>query len=345
MMDKITKHLFYLLVFLLPFWFLPLTVFPVALNKQVLLSVFVFLLFILWLLKAITSGKISFVWNKLCLAVLFLILVSAFSFAFSSSKMHSLWGMNIEPDTFFSFLLYGLVFFLSANLLKTFDISVNKVLSLFLASSAVLAAFFLIHSLWQFLPWDMAKVPGFNPFGSAQSLMIFLGGAFIILFALLFGENGQEKKRSACVLGYKVLFVLLFVLILLSNYWTVWLGLAFAMAIFIFVSLRKIKGAISQAQMKKLALPLIVLTVALVFVFVPVPIKNVLDMPLEISPSYESTINIAMETLKESPKNALLGSGPATFAYQHNLYRNQELNLTNFWQVRFLREWLFCQHY
>ena len=52
MLEKIIKYSFYLLIFLLPLWFLPWTVFPVALNKQMLLAVFVFLLLIIgWIIE------------------------------------------------------------------------------------------------------------------------------------------------------------------------------------------------------------------------------------------------------------------------------------------------------
>ncbi len=68
-LNKIIKYGLYLLVFLFPLWFLPLTTSPLVINKQMLLAVFSFLLLIFWMIKIIISGKVSLNWGKLSLTV------------------------------------------------------------------------------------------------------------------------------------------------------------------------------------------------------------------------------------------------------------------------------------
>ena len=345
MLDKIIKYGLYLLVFLMPIFFLPWTAFPVDFNKQTLLAVFVFLLLIFWLIKVISSGKISFVWNKLSAAVLLLILALGISAIFSSAGFQSFWGMNVEADTFFNFLLYGLVFFLFSNL-----ISINQLKSVLisvLASSGILALLFLIQAFYKVLPWNFTQVAGFNPIGSVQALAVFLGGAFVILMASLISINQPESasisgktilKRLTSILPV-VLGILLFACIFIINYWVVWLGIVFGLSIILLAMLKRVSAnqpeSAEISDTRKFILPMIILVMALMLIFVRVPTANILSLPSEISVTQPASFDIANQTLQESPKNLILGAGPATFAYQYNLHRGTGINLTDFWQIRF----------
>jgi len=333
MLDKIIKYGLYLLVFLLPLWFLPWTISPVVINKQMLLAAFAFLLLILWLIKIIVTGKLSLAWGKLSWAIFLLLLVLAVSTAFSSAKIQSLWGMGFEPDTLFSFILYTIVFFLFANLIN--KESIFQVISAFLASSGVLSLLFLIQIFKPIFPWDFAQSTGFNPIGSVQGLAVFLGGAFVILIAVL---NNIKLQRLFKILG-GIIGALFFIAIFLVNFWAVWLGIAFGLAIIIFSMLKNLSTRTSPATaanpLKPLLLPLLIFVLALVFIFIKLPVGNVVSLPSEISPTYQATFDISTKTLAESPKNMILGSGPATFDYQYSLHRGIGPNLTDFWQIRF----------
>jgi len=318
MLDKIIKYGLYLLAFIFPLFFLPQTISSTAAGKQILLSAFCFLILILWLIKIISSGKLSFVWNKLSLAVLLFISALGISTAFSTAKIQSFWGMNFEPDTFFSFILYGLVFFLFANLIKEKEL--KAVLISFLMGSGVLALLFLFQVV--------------NPIGTAQGLAVFLGSAFLILMSVL-NDVGLQKLFK--ILG-GILGLIFFAAIFLINYWVVWLGIAFGMAIIIFNKLKKLSTAVSSKQanpLKPLFLPLCIFVLALIFIFLKVPTGNLINVPAEISPTYQATFDISTNTLQEGTKSMIFGSGPSTFGYQYNLYQIGGLNSTNFWQLRF----------
>jgi len=327
-LNKIIRYSLYLLVFLLPLWFLPFTVLPVIINKQMLLAVFVFLLFILWMLKIMIEGKLNFAWGKITKSLILLFIILGISTAISSSKIQSFWGMSFEPDTLFSFILYLLVFFLFANLISENQLS-SAVIS-FLASSGILSLFFLIQAFWKPLfPWDFTQGAGFNPVGSVQSLGVFLGGSFVILMALVTGNSAflqriNQRRISGIILG-----ILLFISIFIINQWVVWLGIALGMVIILWGMLKSI------SDMRKFILPLFILALSLTFLIIRLPTGNIITLPSEISPTYKATFDIALKTLKENPKNLILGSGPSTFVYQYGLHRGVGPNLTNFWQVRF----------
>ena len=195
-LNKIIKYSFYSLVFLLPLFFLPLTVSPVAQNKQTLLAGFCFLIVICWAIKVFSTGKLSFIWNKLTLSVFLLLLVLGISTLFSGSSPQSFWGMSFEADTLFNFILYALTFFLFANLLKE-EKEILKTIFAFLGGSGVLAALFLVNSFFNIFPWDFAQSTGFNPVGTVQALSLFLAGAFLILLAS-YQVTNQLKSVSIC---------------------------------------------------------------------------------------------------------------------------------------------------
>ena len=56
-LEKVIQKLIYVLVFLLPLWFLPITINAVEFNKQVLLVLLVVITFILWLIKILNQGE------------------------------------------------------------------------------------------------------------------------------------------------------------------------------------------------------------------------------------------------------------------------------------------------
>ncbi len=192
-LNKIIKYGLYLLVFLFPLWFLPLTTSPLVINKQMLLAVFSFLLLIFWMIKIIISGKVSLNWGKLSLMIFLLLIVIGICTLFSSAKIQSFWGMDFNPDTLFSFVLYAIIFFLFANLIN--QESLLPALWTFLASAGTLSFLFLIQILKPIFPWDFAQSSSFNLIGSVQLLSVFLGGAFVILLALISGKPILKKNQ------------------------------------------------------------------------------------------------------------------------------------------------------
>jgi len=328
MLNKILKYGLYLLVFLTPIFFLPATVLPVIINKQILVSVLAFLLFILWMLQIMITGKLSLAWGKISWSVLLLIIILGASTFASGARIQSLWGMNFEPDTFYSFVLYALVFFLVSNLVEKQD--VFKVLLVFLASSGVLSLMFLFQSLiGPIFPWDFAQGAGFNPIGSVQSLSVFLGGMFILLIGLM--NSDLMKKRIRILMGF--LGLLLFFAIFLINHWIAWLGIVFGTGIIVWNMIKNIENTFAEQDFKKFILPLFILVFALIFI--RFPFRGIIDLPVEISLTHLATWDIVEKTLKQSTKNLILGSGPATFQYQHSLLRGVGLNLSDFWHIPF----------
>ena len=368
-LDRLIKISLYLLAFLVPIFFLPLTIWPVALNKQMLLSFLALFCLILWLVKIFFQGKLSIVWNKTALLVLAMILVFGISMFFSGTKAQSFWGMNIEPDSFFNLILFGLVFFLFANLSsyrvteKSYSVTnISNILYAFLAGTGILSVLFLAQVFLKkpIFPWDFAQSLGFNPVGTVQALGLFLGAGFVLLASLITAEGNAEqnaeKTLTESALNQRInqrkfsvksifrlikqvlpiiLGILLFTCILLINYWLIWLGIALALVIIMAEMSKSIGQAFGQADLRKFVLPLFVLVFALIAIFIRVPTDKIIQILPEINLTQQASFDIAFKTLKQSPKNLVLGSGPASFAYQYSLYHLPGINLTDFWSLRF----------
>jgi len=234
--------------------------------------------------------------------------------------------MDIEPDSFLSFIIYGLAFFLFANLLENRKQILEAIL-IFLSSSGILAVAFLIQSFWgSVFPWDFTNVIGFNSIGSVQALAIFLGGSLSILITMI-GFRANLKKKAMVLSA--ILGILFFTSLLLIDYYVAWLMIAFSMTILVFVLLKNIN------KTRIFILPLAVSVIALILIFIQSPTKSAISMPFEVNLTYRASLNIAQETVSESTKNFILGSGPATFAYNYDLYRTANPNMTDFWNIRF----------
>lgn len=79
-------------------------------------------------------------------------------------------------------------------------------------------------------------------------------------------------------------------------------------------------------QIKKTIPLLSILIVFLICFLIPIPLG---DKNEEGRIPYDQSISIAKQSLLESPKNFLLGSGLSTYHYQFSLYKDKEINLTN----------------
>lgn len=74
------------------------------------------------------------------------------------------------------------------------------------------------------------------------------------------------------------------------------------------------------------------------FIFLGTPQLLPVRLPVEVSLGVNTSYEIALETITDSAKQFLFGTGPSTFVYDFSQYRPNELNLNSFaWQIRFAK--------
>lgn len=321
--DRISKIAIYLLVFLLPLWFLPWTVNVLDFNKQSLLLFLTLVAFLSWLIKVLTTKEIRINFNFLYLPVIVLLLVAGLSTLFSVSSYGSFWGWPLNINQSFLTLLGSvLLFFLVVNVFQKRE----EVVFLFLLAvfSGFLASFYAIFQLFgKFLfPFDFSRLTSFNTVGTLNSLAVFAAANLVIAIGLI--SFLKNWLRWFLVLAGAVLLVLLFFV----NFWLAWLGLAVGSSLFL------VFGFVSRQgfEVKKLILPLLIFALSVLFIFFRAPLPGAPATPLEISVSYPTSFEIALKALKERP---FFGSGPGTFIYQFAKFKPIELNQTIFWNIRF----------
>lgn len=316
---KIAKTCLYLLIFLTPLFFLPLTVAPVEINKQFLAAVLVLIALLCYLIESLNSRKIIYPRSLLSLSVLILLVVAGASALLSSTPTFSIFGNFMQPDVFFNFFIGGAIFFLTAVLFEKKDLP--RIGFWLLVSLSLTAVFGLFQIFGKFiLSWDFAKQNNFNLVGSVLNWGILAVLGFVIAIAVLLKDGNPRRKKI--ILTSAALLFLFCALIL--NYQLLWLVLV--LTLFILTVFR-------LADKKSIVLPLIFAVVGLFLIFVNPQTPIIANLATEARPSLLTTLTIAKEVLKDW--RVFLGSGPGTFGYNFSHFRPAVLNQTDFWAVRF----------
>ena len=325
-LDKIAKVSIYLLVFLVPIFFLPWTADILDFNKQALLLFLVFISLFSWLLRALIEGKISFNFNLFNIPVIFFLVILGIGTFFSAWRYGSFWGWPLNIATsFLTIFCFTLLYFLIINLFKKEEIFG---LLLTLVFSSFLAVLFGVLQLFgKFLfPFDFAKLTSFNTIGTVNSLGIFAALLLPLIISLIF----ISKKLMKILL---IIFGLLFlILAILVNFWAAWLSLLIGVVVILTFGIARRE----IFQTNWLTLPMFLLVLSLGFGISKIPIPGLPATPLEISPSQSATFDIAKQTLMAAlPTSLLFGSGPSTFSYDYSKFKSETINQTVFWGVRF----------
>ena len=325
-LDKIAKVSIYLLVFILPIFFLPWTANILDFNKQALLLFLVFISLFCWLLKSLNEGKISLNLNLFNIPVIFFLVILGIGTFFSAYRYGSFWGWPLNIATsFLTIFCFTLLYFLIINLFKKEEIFGLLITLVFSSFLAVLLSIFQLFGKFLF-PFDFAKLTSFNTVGTVNSLGIFAALLLPLIISLIF----ISKKLIKILL---LIFGLLTSgLLILVNFWAAWFSLLIGVVVILTFGIAR--REIFQANW--LTLPMFLLVISLCFGIFKIPIPGLPAVPLEISPSQGATFDIAKQTLMAAkPNSFLFGSGPSTFVYDYSRFKSQTINQTVFWGVRF----------
>jgi len=324
-LDKVAKIPIYLLVFLLPLFFLPFTFNALDFNKQQLLILLVFISFVGWLMKALVERKLDLNVSFLNIPVIILLFVTGLSVLFSLSKSGSFWGWPLSiPDSFTTLFAFTILYLLVANLF-TKPSDTFKLCALLVFSGFLAAIFGGLQLFGKFiLPWELAKTTSFNTVGTVNSLGTFLAVILVLTSSFVL----QSKKLRPFLIACSLVFLLALILI---NFKTAWIILAVGCA-FVFglgvLRAKKIQDA------NWLVFPMTLIILGIFFItFFRLSLRGLPPTPLEVSPSHKATLGIAKSVLRG--KDLILGTGPGTFIYDYSKFKPTTINQTVFWNARF----------
>jgi len=325
---KISKAAIYILVFLLPLFFLPFTTNVLDFNKQILLISLTLISLFGWLLGSLSEGKISVNLNLFNIPVIVFFVVLGISTGFSAYKYGSFWGwpLNISASflTVFGFVL---LYFLIVNIFRKKQ-EIFWLLIILIFSSFLTAVFGGLQIFGRFLfPFDFSKITSFNTIGTIRSLGIFMG-VLLPLVIFLISITKKLIKLLLVVFGLAA-FCLLFII----NFWVAWLSVLVGTALILILGIAR-RGTFGTIWLN-LVMGLFI--IALVFSFLRIPITFLPAIPVEVSLSQRVSFSIASQSLKgfNPPVSLLFGSGLGTFTYDYSRFKPETINQTAFWSVRF----------
>ena len=333
-MDRISFSSLFLVVVLLPIFFLPFTNISIETGKGLFLIIGLIVSIIFWIMARLSDGRINFPRSMCMLAGAGIVLVSFLSAIFSGASSASLFGIMLDVGSFW-FIFSGFLLMLMSAI--TFREPQNARIVLFgtILSSTLVVIF---QGLYLFMPKILSLSILVNKtdniLGSWNALGIF--ASFYVVFALFVIEFFPIKRWIKLALGTLIVFSI--ILIAVVNFIFVWkiLGI-FALLIFVYkVSINANKNQ-DGGKIHFPVFSFIIVLIALFFFMSPNFITEILPDRLlisnnEVSPSFLSTMLVTKSVLREHP---VLGIGPNRFSEAWTLYKPAVINETQFWDVSF----------
>lgn len=319
-------------------------------TKVTILATGALIALIVYIIARLVRGNIVFPPLLLLGTVWLLPLAYGISVLFSgANQMQSIFGVELETDTFGFILLLALLATLSALALRQ-----ASHYSLFFKTLGVTFGVTVLAQLGFIIAAKVgAPVAAVtNLVGSFSDLGFIAGlGIVISLLAMRFLTLSSKMKIALWVAVVAGLIVLV-----LGNSSLAWIlvGLV-SLGLFIEAIMRRRSGGhdadlegvstlsadddaeYSGGEGRALGAPLVTLLVSLFFLIGGSTIGNAFASSLginiiDVRPSWQSTFDVGSHTYASSP---LFGSGPGTFGEQWLKYKDRALNDTVFWSVDF----------
>ena len=347
-LERIGSFCLLALAFFLPVFFVPALSFPFQFSKALLLSLFVLVIFSLWVVARLKDGEFVIPSSPLYIAlgvIVGLVILSGLS---SGSATLSLFGQGFEVGTALNILIVSLLAFLVPIMFRTKEQIFGSYLA-FLASFFLLALFHLFRLVFgpDFLSVGIFTETVSNTIGKWNDLGVFFGvSALLSLVTIEFLSLGRLFK----MLVYLAMLISLFFLAIV-NFSTVWFVLGLFSLIFLvylisFSPTSALAGAAegdaddsgAPRQLRRIPAPsLIMLLISVVFIMAGNTIGGEISSALKISqiearPSWGATFDVARQTLIKDP---LLGAGPNGFTGEWLKYKPAGINGTVFWNTDF----------
>ena len=359
MFKKILKVIIYLLVFLMPIFWLPFSVEAFDFNKVYLLIVLVMAGLLLWLGNMIfKEKKLVFRWSLFDPFVLLFMAVLAINSLFSVDRATSLWGFygKFFPGLWGYLAMAGFYFLITNNIKKD---EVQKIIKIFIYSCLAVAvnAYLAIFGGWAFLnnllgsrlPAIMSLRSFVLVSGSLEALAVFAACACALILAFLALDNkgGRDRgnpptprlrraSRGGGVIGYIALFAMLGLLIAI-DFSSAWLVLLLSLIMFLVFSFWK---RVFKEDVNRLTLTTVFAILALVFLAAS-PVRQFLNqtvipegLPQELVLNQKTSWDISWQGFRE---HWLLGAGAGNFHYVFAKFKPAVFLNTQFWQLRFDR--------
>ncbi len=322
-----TSAAFLILAVAVPLLYLPLTIEPRELIKQTLLVLIVVLASLSLTATIIQTRTLSLRrdWSYLLFGLLIIALL--ITPGLRESPYLSLLGQaGQEYTSVLSFAMYGLLFFLGAESLKTLG-QTRRLLSALLIGSALISLLALPTFFGaKFIP---ALIGGANTFAVYLIAMMTLGLGLWLTDQTDIAHSSLPSGPSGLIVRASISITTLvtFITLLALDHNPLWLltlvGLG-SLFLIAFIKTNEFK------HHGRFVLPMLLFGLSLIFIILPSPISS--PFAPEIAPTQSASLAIATNTLHD---HLLFGSGAGTYGFDYAAHYSPSINATPYWDTTF----------
>ena len=333
---KLCRAIVLVAVFLVPLFFLPWTTSVLEFNKQILLIGLSGAALILWLLHVVVSGR--FLWrpNSVDAAVGSVLAASALATLFSMTRFKSLFGLSGSlSESFIVIMALSIIYFAAVHSFQDKGRSAKMVMvsSLCLALLYGVLQLFGLH-IFKYLNMAIFKFTDSNAFNSVGSVnsLGFLGAAFLPVF-YRFRDSGKIYSYVGKVGAFLAL-----VLLVILNWWALWVVAIAGMACLIAMESMASAGHgeslnVSKFKISRFIFPMTVIVLGVFLMIVNFDFSALKKgLPIEVAPSFGLSGDVVTGVLKKSPA---FGYGPENFSLAFDKFGASSLANTTLSSVKF----------
>ncbi|MEJ0002076.1 MAG: tetratricopeptide repeat protein [bacterium] len=334
-LDRISFWSLFIVLVLLPIFFLPFVKVPVETSKGLLLVVGLTISIIFWTAARFSGGKIIFPKSWVLVSALGVTVAFLLAALFSTASRMSFFGIMFDVGTFWFMFAAFLLMLVSSVVLR--DSRKAKLVLLGVVVSFGVVFIFQILRIFAPQALSLGVLGGKtdNVFGTWNALGLFAGFAAIV--SLFLTELFALSKRLKWVLG--TIAVLALVMAAIVNFIFVWemIGI-FALIVFIYkISLYSSEMHKEDRHKHFPIFSLVIIMVSLLFFmtgnFIGSFLPNHLGTSnIEISPSLGTTMKVTGSALRKDP---VFGIGPNRFTEVWAAHKPVSINSTQFWDASF----------
>lgn len=324
--EGILTYSIYILVFLLPLFFLPFTGELYEFNKLFLLFFITLIGFLAWAGKLILVERaVIFKRTPFDLWVLLFWGFIGIGTIFSQDWRNSVFGAYGRFSGNFIELTLWVLFYILITQNFTAR-QAKRLIELFLISSSLVAISFHL-AFWgalQYLhlPFQFISTLGISP----QGLAVFLGIALATLVSYWIFAHPQ--RTSMRILYGAAFLVQGGVLVIVNSPWT-WIVIG--ISAFGLLSIVLLLHLLTGKEINRLSLCIFFILVALLFFFFP-SLFHLANVPSEILLNNKTSWQISVEAFRQSP---LVGVGLGNWQESFLRFKPLLFNASSFWQYRF----------
>lgn len=325
--EKLLNVVPVILSFLMPLFFLPITVEYYEFNKLYLLIVVTAIMVVLWAVKTILTKEVSLVKSKLDVALLCTFGAFLLSSILSVNKTSSIYGSNGRWFPTLASISTLILFYYVVSATINSEKTIKKVL-LALVGGISLTIFsgMLVYFETGILSLPYLQQLNFSFTGSTASLTLVSIFALVIALQLIGSSTNYIEKTFLSMAGVLAVFA-----IIVFGTWNLYLLSAVALIIVLALNGRVLTNKVNYpfyAIIGSFALVVILLMNTS-------STKELLmnsKYPTESRLSFSNSWLISMSALRDYP---LVGTGPSTYYLNYARYKPANQNNTETWNIRF----------